>query len=218
MRNERYIYARTQAYAQNFETRSEYQTLGKVNIGDGQVGNGIIKDGKLHLREEDIEKIVSENLPVYGGKNKFNAVKEGGGEQPLSLFVGDNNKVNKDGSDEEKAFYKKTAHSFNNEMGTSPLELPSPDDYEVVDFEPGEADTWDEPGYGASGSISVGDADAPDYLFRVAYEKASGLEVDRESIRKLALRLKIRGDEIARDYEEDKSLDFDWEEYQRDRD
>ncbi len=201
---------RAEAYANDFEKKSEYKSFGKVNIGDGQVGNGIIKDGKLHLRDEDIDEIVAVN---FGDSSVLSdLINDGGGSQPFALFVGENNML-KD-SPEEREFSKTTSLSLNNEMGSSPIDLPDANDYEVDDFDPGEPRTWEDPGYGASGSINIGDTDVNERFLRVAYEKVGGLPVDRDSIRRLAVAIMVEGDKAARSVEEDKSSSEDfWEDY-----
>jgi hypothetical protein len=203
---------RAEAYANDFEKKSEYKSFGKVNIGDGQTGNGIIKDGKLHLREEDIDEIVQAN---FGESSVVqDLINDGGGQQPFALFAGENNQVDARTSPEAKAFSGSTSLIYNNEMGASPVYLPSGDDYDVDDFDPGESRTWEDPGSDASGSISIGDTDVNERFLQVAYEKASGLTVDRESVRKLAVAIMVECDKSARSVEEDKASDGDfWENY-----
>lgn len=203
---------RTGAYAKDFEAKSEYKSFGKLNIGDGQVGNGIIKDGKLHLREEDIDEIVKSN---FGDSDVLQElINDGGGSQPFALFTGENNLVDPRTSPEAQAFSRKTTLIYNNEMGSSPIDLPDAGDYDVDDFDPGESRTWEDPGYGASGSINIGDTDVDARLLQVAYEKASGLPVDRESIKQLAIAIMVNCDKAARSVEEDKASSEDfWENY-----
>jgi len=86
------LYAdRRVAYAEKFEEKSEFKSFGKVNAGDGQVGNGIIKNGTLFLRDEDIDEIVASNFGESDVLQEL--IRDGGGSQPFALFVGENNLV-----------------------------------------------------------------------------------------------------------------------------
>jgi len=221
LNTEKVFFERRQAYAAKFEEKSEFKSFGKVNAGDGQVGNGIVKNGTLFLRDEDIDAIVEANFgdgPMNGFSGLEELIRDGGGSQPFAPFTGDNNLVDPRTSPEAQAFSRKTTLIYNNEMGSSPVDLPSADDYDVVDFEPGEADTRDEPGYGASGSLALNDSDADYNLLRVAYEKVSGMPVDVESMRSLSAAITNRLDKAVRSVEDQRSRNFDWDEYQRDRD
>lgn len=210
------LYAdRRAAYAEKFEEKSEFKSFGKVNAGDGQVGNGIIKNGTLFLRDEDIDEIVASNFGESDVLQEL--IRDGGGSQPFALFVGENNLVDPRTSPEAQAFSRKTALLYNNEMGSSPIELPDADDYDVDDFEPGEPRTWEDPGSSAYGTLAIGDSDADSNLLRVAYEKVSGVPVDVDSVRRLSAAITNKLDKAARAVEEDKSESFDWDEYQRDR-
>jgi hypothetical protein len=201
-------------YAANFEKKAEYKSFGKVNIGDGVVGNGIIENGQLVLRDEDIDKIIEEN---FGKDTKTieSLIGDGGGEQPFALFAGDNNKVDKNSSPEALDYWNKSSTALNHEIGVSPVELPSGDDFEVEDFSPRERRTWDDPGADASGSLTIGRADVPSHLLQVAYEKIAGMPVNRDSIIELAIALDNKINKAARIYEENKSESFDWDEYGR---
>lgn len=210
------LYAdRRAAYAAKFEEKSEFKSLGKVNVGDGQVGNGIIKDGTLFLRDEDIDEIVDSNFGESDVLQEL--IRDGGGSQPFALFVGESNLVDPRTNPESQEFSRKTVLMYNNEMGSSPIELPDADDYDVVDFEPGEPRTWEDPGSAPYGNVAIGDSDADFNLLRVAYEKVSGIPVDVDSVRRLSAAITNKLDKAARAVEENKSESFDWDEYQRDR-
>ena len=198
----------------NFDKDSGFTSIGKVNFGDGVEGNGIIKNGVFSLRDEDIERIVIE---AFGDDGDDTALKtiigDGGGTQPLALFVGKNNIVDADSSPEAAEFSKKSAFAFNNEMRNSPIELPDATNYEVVDFEAGERQTRDDPGYDASGSLDIGRADISFTHLQAAYEKVTGLPVDRKSMVRLANALDERANKVAESVEERLSENFDWEDY-----
>ena len=201
---------RAAKYLQNFEKESGYRSFGKVNVGDGQVGNGIIKDGVLFLRDEDIAKIVEEN--VGDSKAAQDMIGEGGGEQPFSLFVGENNVLNRDTA-EADAFAKAGYSKYNHELTTSPYDLPDGKDSEVIDFEAGERRTWDDPGSDASGSIGIGDPSSDEYKFHAAYERVAGMPVDLASVEKLAFAVGRIAESAREAYEEKLSENYDWEEY-----
>lgn len=212
IRGELLLRKAAEEYAANFEKKAEYKSFGKVNIGDGVVGNGIIENGELVLREEDIDKIIEEN---FGKDTKGieSLIDDGGGEQPFALFVGDNNRVKKDSSPEALDYWNKSSTPFNQELGASPVELPDGSDFEVEDFEPGERRTWDDPGSDASGTLTIGRTDVPSAVLQVAYEKVAGMPVNRDSIIELAVALDNKINTAARFYEARKSENFDWEEY-----
>jgi len=202
----------TERYAANFEKWAEYSSFGKVNFGDGQVGNGIIENGVLVLRDEDIEKIVSENFGD-GHQQVLGLIEDGGGEQPFALFVGDNNKIDNTSSTEQAEYFKKSATLFNNELGSSPIELPSGDDYEITDFQPRERETRDYPGADAQGTITIGRGETPSNRLQVAYEKVTGLRVSLDSMLELAIALDNKIDQAARFFEDKKESNFDWDDY-----
>lgn len=199
-------------YKANFDKDSGFKSIGKVNFGDGVEGNGIIENGVFSLRDEDIERIVIE---AFGDDDEGlkSIIRDGGGTQPLALFVGKNNIVDKDSSPEAAEFAKKSTFAFNNEMQNSPIELPDATNYEVVDFEPGERQTRDDPGYDASGSLDIGRADISFTHLQAAYEKVTGLPVDRNSMIRLANALDERANKVAESVEERLSENFDWEDY-----
>lgn len=198
----------------NFDKDAGYISLGKVNFGDGVEGNGIVKDGVFFLRKEDIKTIVDE---VFGEDNDVlkDLIRDGGGTQPFILFAGENNRVDGKSSPGAEEFWKKSNFGFNNEMANSPIDLPDANDREVVDFEPGEKRTWEDPGSSASGSIGIGRTDVSFSQLQGAYEKVTGLPVDRESMIKLAIALERRGNDAAESVEESLSEDFDWDDYER---
>jgi hypothetical protein len=205
------------AFERDFEAKSQYKSLGKVNAGDGEVGNGVIKDGVLFFRDEDIEKIVDENFGTPSQVAEL--ITDGGGEVPFSMFPGDNNLVNKNAGEAEAAFDKSTVFVFNNEMGISPIDLPNGDDYEIDDYEPGESSTRDDPGTSSSGRVYINDGDANEDFLRVAYEKVSGASVDKASLGRLRGAILVRINEGKKEVEERKesSEDF-WRDYEdRDR-
>jgi hypothetical protein len=97
-KKEREIENNVDAYKANWNEKTEYKPK-DIKFGDGQIGNGLIKDGKLFLREEDIKKIVAENQgegSFTGSKKLQSAIfdNEGFKMYGLDLFVGENNKGN----------------------------------------------------------------------------------------------------------------------------
>lgn len=202
------------AFKANFDKDSGYKSVGKVNFGDGVAGNGIIENGVFRLRDEDIERIVIEAFGDDGDDEALKSIiKDGGGTQPLALFVGENNIVDKDSSPEAAEFSKKSVFAFNNEMQNSPIDLPDATNYEVVDFEAGERQTRDDPGYDASGSLDIGRADIDFTHLQASYERLTGLPVDRDSMIDLANALDKRANKAAESVEERLSENFDWEDY-----
>jgi len=203
---------RASKYLQNFEKESGYKSIGNVNVGDGEVGNGIIKNGVLFLRDEDIAKIVKEN--VLDSKAVKDMIGEGGGLQPFTLFVGENNKLNLD-TDEAKAFNKASYTNYNHELETSPYDLPDGSEWEVTDFDAGSSRTWEDPGEDASGSISIGDPSTDDFKFHAAYERVAKMPVDFASVEKLTAAIDVISERGRSSYEEKLAENYDWSEHEQ---
>ena len=194
-------------YRNNWDGNTKPQTAGGgLKVGDGQVGNGIIKDGKLHLRDEDIKSIVEKN---FDAEACFDIIDNGGaGNLAFTPLTGDSNVLPKGHPDEDKA------SGYTYEMGTWAFDLPSGDDFSVEDFEGGERATRDNPGESASGTIILDDdADVDADYLRIDYEKSTNMPVERESMERLATAIDKHLKDIVKKYEVRKSENYDWDDY-----
>lgn len=191
-----------QEYSDNWTERTGFKSFGKVNAGDGEVGNGIIKDGVLHLRDEDIKDIVAANSQ---SEEVSESIRNGGASELeyFTPFTGKNNVAEGTGS------YFGMSH----ELTTESVDLPDANDFEVEDFDGGSSRTWEDPGEDASGSISIGRSTVDARRLQIDYEKVSGMPVDRESMVRLSKALEKEYDSNCSSIEEDISSDYDWSEY-----
>lgn len=218
-------YATTTAlkYSEKWDKTSNLKVSAKgFKFGDGEVGNGIIKDGELHLRDEDIEDIVESNFEYSMVKE---LIGEGGGEETnyFAPFTGKNNVADKD---------EKELANFNVEITSNAHDYPDGNDLEVTDFEPGAEATrptyssGGEPGYSASGSLSIGDGSSAPKWIQVDYDNvmkraaAPGerpITLERASAKRLADAIERRINEAGAGYAESAAEDFDFDEYESDR-
>lgn len=76
-------------YEKDWEKLTNYKPFKDLKFGDGVVGNGIIKNGELHLRDEDIKTIVERqfNDDVFG----YTIERNGYHKSDFFPFLGDNN-------------------------------------------------------------------------------------------------------------------------------
>lgn len=194
-------------YRNGWDKTAKVKTAGEgLKVGDGQVGNGIIKDGKLHLRDEDIKSIVESNFDPSASLD----IIDNGGQSIFEFYplTGDSNVL------EDNDPNRNETNGYTFAMNTWAFDLPSGDDYSVEDFEGGERGDRYSPGESASGTIVLEESAELDaeYL-RIDYEKATKMPVEAESMERLATAIQKHLNKIVERYEERKSENYDWEDY-----
>ena len=212
-----YAAASAAKYSSNWEKTAAMKVSAKgFKFGDGEVGNGIIKDGELHLRDEDIADIVDAN---FDSDQLKELIQEGGGGETNSFapFTGNNNLADKDDL--------KDLNAFNVEITSQAHDYPDGTDLEVTDFEPGASNTQYEPGYDASGSLAIPDGSSASNWVKVDYDnvmaRAAGagerpITMERSSAQRLSKAIEARINEAGEAVAERAAEDFDFEEHERD--
>jgi hypothetical protein len=210
-------------YDKNWADWTGFKPLDKdPGWGNGEVGNGIIKDGMLHLRDEDIDAIIKFNTgPIIDKDGKsydwiedLLSGKEQGSFSGFTPIVGESarspvsNTVFADG---KAPFVEFESHAF---------DIPGTDDMEVSDFDPGEKRTWEDPGSDPSGSFSHGDTHVSWKHLQVDYKNASGgrFNLDGDSAKRLAAAFVERFDEGLSSVASSKAENYDWSEHGDNRD
>ena len=197
-------------YAETFKTNKdvEYQeSKTGFKFGDGVVGNGIIKNGELHLRDEDIKDIVESNF-LAGDQRGIveESIDNGGGIfYYFAPFTGKGN----EGSE--------TMNGYSVAYNTHAIDLPDGNDTEVTDFKRGEPRTYEEPGSPSYGSLSIPDSDVSSKVLKVEYEQVTGIPMENSSAVRLAKAITKAIDKIGAGFAERKSEEYDFDEYDNDR-
>jgi len=212
-----YAAASAAKYSSTWEKTATMKVSAKgFKFGDGEVGNGIIKNGELHLRDEDIAEIVDANF-VYDQLKE--TIREGGGGETefFAPFTGKNNLADKDDL--------KDLVAFNVEITSQAHDYPDGTDLEVTDFERGASNTQYEPGYDASGSLAIPDGSSASNWVKVDYDnvmaRAAGagerpITMERSSAQRLSKAIEARINQAGAGVAESAAEDFDFEEHEQD--
>ena len=222
--------AEAQNYEKNWEKLTGFTPSAKdPGWGNGEVGNGIMKDGQLHLRDEDINEIVRMNLgPVKlkDGKNYSWAEDALDGDDksffegftPIVGMSAREDKANTIFPDKKAPFIEIVSHAF---------DLPGSDNIEPGDYEEskpagrnaGGRLPYGEPPEDAYGSFNYGESYVDARKLQVDYNKASGgkVRLDRDSADRLAAAFESEFDGAIESIASRAAENFDWDEHARNR-
>jgi hypothetical protein len=217
-------------YEKNWEEMTGFKPPAKdPGWGNGEVGNGIIKDGQLHLRDEDIDEIVRMNLgPVKleNGKNYSWAsdILDGDdkgsfrGFNPIVGMSARETTANTIFPDKKAPFIEFESHAF---------DLPGSDNIEPGDYEESKPAgrnrsarlPYGEPPEDAYGSFNHGESNVDPRMLQVDYNRASGgrFRLDRDSAERLAGAFKAEFDSAIESIAEKAAENYDWDEHARNR-
>lgn len=225
---------KNQAEAQNYEKNWEDLTGFKPpekdpGWGNGEVGNGIIKDGQLHLRDEDVAEIVRMNLgpvkmkdgtsyswaeDILDGDDKSSFE----GFTPIVGMSAREEMSNTIFPDKKAPFIEFESHAF---------DLPGSDNIEPGDYEESKPAgrhrsarlPYGEPPENAYGSFDHGESYVDARKLQVDYNKASGgkFRLDSDSADRLADAFKSEFDSAISSIANKAAEGYDWDEHARDR-
>jgi hypothetical protein len=215
LNNETYATRREMKYAANWEKTADFKvSKDGFSFGDGVAGNGIFKDGQLHLRDEDIEAIVEHN---FVDDYIDDTIGNGGGDETTHFtpFAGENNLlVGKEaGLWAAKVEITSRAHDY-----------PDSDEAEMDDYTPYRRGSREDPPEYASGTFVMGPAESAPNWIQIDYEKVmekatsrpegapSGrLTLERDSAERLSKAIEEKINARGLRAAERKAEEYDWD-------